>query len=115
MLNFVQNFRFMRTGTTADLLSPLSAAARLAGDCDSRGLLYLILLHHIDIDSILLVSTRYSHSAVGIGIPGKGAKIKYDGRYYLYAEVTDNVAIGRVPRSMADPSGWIPIKLGYSK
>lgn len=115
MLNFVQNFRFTRTGTTADLLSPLSAAAGLSGDCDSRGLLYLILLHHIDIDSILLVSTRYSHSAVGIGISGNGAKIKYNGRNYLYAEVTDNVAIGQVPRSMADPSGWTPIKVGYSK
>jgi len=115
MLKFVQGFKYIRTATTADLLSPLSAASRLSGDCDSRGLLYLILLHHIDIDSVLLVSTRYHHSAVGVGIVGRGAKINFEGRNYMYAEVTDNVAIGQVPKSMADPSGWIPIKLGYSK
>jgi len=112
MLNFVQRFKYMRTGTISDLLSPLSAVSQFTGDCDSRGLLFLILLHHIDVDSILLISSKYNHSAVGIGIRGKGAKINFNGRNYLYTEVTDRVAMGRVPKSMADPAGWIPVKLG---
>jgi len=112
MLDFIQSFKYMRTGTISDLLSPLSAVSQFTGDCDSRGLLFLILLHHIDVDSILLVSSKYSHSAVGIGIQGRGAKINFNGRDYLYTEVTDRVAMGRVPKSMADPAGWIPVKLG---
>ncbi|RKX76947.1 MAG: hypothetical protein DRP87_10520 [Spirochaetes bacterium] len=109
LLTWIQGFEYLRTGTLSYLLSPFASVVQSSGDCDSRGLLYIILLHHFDIDSILMVSSRYGHSLVGVDIAGEGAHYSYGGKKWLVAEVTDNVDIGLIPKEMADPSGWIPV------
>ncbi len=113
-LKWIQGFSYSRTNTISDLLSPLATAFNQSGDCDSRALLFIILTHQMGIDSILLVSSKYSHSAVGLGIEAKGAKIRFKDKNYVYTETTDKVEIGMVPTKMADPSGWIRIKLSFS-
>ncbi|HEB10688.1 MAG TPA: hypothetical protein ENI06_05690 [Spirochaetales bacterium] len=112
LLAWVQGFSYSRTGTLADLQSPLSSALTRTGDCDSRALLYTMLLHHFKIDALLLVSSRYSHSLAGVNVPGQGARIHFDDNSYLIAETTDQVDLGLIDRDMADPSGWIPVPLG---
>jgi len=112
LLVWVQDFSYSRTGTLADLQSPLSSALTRTGDCDSRALLYTMLLHRFKIDTLLLVSSRYSHSLAGVNVPGQGARIHFDDNSYLIAETTDQVDLGLIDRDMADPSGWIPVPLG---
>ncbi len=112
LLAWVQGFSYSRTGTLADLQSPLSSALTRTGDCDSRALLYTMLLHHFKIDALLLVSSRYSHSLAGVNVPGQGARIHFDDNSYLIAETTDQVDLGLIDRDMANPSGWIPVPLG---
>ncbi len=112
VLAWIQGFRYARTGTLSDLTSPLACLAEAAGDCDSRALLYTMLLHHMGLDAVLLVSTQYQHSAVGVGVEGPGARIAAAGRSYVFAEVTDKVALGMVAKEQADPKGWNPIVLG---
>jgi hypothetical protein len=112
ILKWIQDFNYYRTGTTSDLTSPLETGYYMAGDCDSRALLFVILLNYLNIDSILLVSTEYSHSAAGVDIEGNGARIEYEKKNYLFAELTDIIDIGLVDSSMADPAGWISIHLG---
>ncbi|MBN2533231.1 MAG: hypothetical protein JXB88_10085 [Spirochaetales bacterium] len=115
ILSWIQDFTYTRTQTIADFLSPLTAAIKHEGDCDSRALLYLILLHHMGADSVLLVSARYSHSAVGVNfniLKKPGATMEFEGKRYLYAELTAKVDIGMIAKDVADPSGWIPIRLG---
>ncbi len=112
LLDWIQNFEYYRTGTTSDLTSPVETAYFMSGDCDSRALLFIILLNYLNIDSILLVSTEYSHSGVGVGIEGNGAKIWFNNKQYLFAELTSVVDIGLVDSTMADPAGWISIPLG---
>ncbi len=112
LLAWVQGFSYSRTGTLADLQSPLSSALTRTGDCDSRALLYTMLLNRFKIDALLLVSSRYSHSLAGVNIPGQGARINFDDNSYLIAETTDQVDLGLIDRDMADPSGWIPVPLG---
>jgi transglutaminase-like putative cysteine protease len=112
ILAWIQDFHYYRTGTLADLTSPLTCLATGAGDCDSRALLYVTFLHRLGIDAILLVSTEYQHSAVAVDVPGDGARLTIGDKSYLFAEVTDQVALGLVDRTMADPAGWIPIPLG---
>lgn len=111
VLAWIQGFAYARTGTLSDLSSPLRCLAESAGDCDSRALLYVMLLHHMGFDAVLLVSSRYQHSAVGVGVAGPGARITASGRTYVFAEVTDRVALGLVARDQADPGGWIPVVL----
>jgi len=112
LLAWVQGFSYSRTGTLADLQSPLSSALARMGDCDSRSLLYTMLLHHFKIDALLLVSARYSHSLAGVNVPGQGARVHFDDNSYLIAETTAQVDLGLIDRDMADPSGWIPVPLG---
>jgi hypothetical protein len=47
-----------------------------------------------------------------VGVAGAGARLSVGGRSYLFAELTDRVALGLVPEEMADPDGWIPVALG---
>ncbi|HUX19887.1 MAG TPA: hypothetical protein VMW69_01520, partial [Spirochaetia bacterium] len=51
----------------------------------------------------------FSHSMVGVLVPGKGARYEYDREGYLVAELTANVAIGMIDGTMADPKGWIAV------
>ncbi len=115
LLSWVQGFDYTRTGTLADFTSPVFTAANLAGDCDSRALLYVILLEHFNIDSILMLSTAYSHSMAGVDIAGNGARFSHNDTEYLLAETTDSVKLGLVDSTMADPDKWLGVnfKLKY--
>lgn len=109
LLKWMQGYLYARTGTLADLSNPLLTLATQTGDCDSRTLLYSILLEHLGVKTILMVSAVYSHSMVGVLVPGKGARYEYGGKEYLVAELTANVEIGMIDGAMADPKGWIPV------
>jgi hypothetical protein len=111
LLAWVQNYSYSRTETFADILSPLEAALSLTGDCDSRGLVYITLLHYFGIDAILMVSMEYGHSVAAVDIEGKGARFQFEGTGYLIAETTEKVDLGLIASDMADPSGWVPVDL----
>ncbi len=111
LLSWVQNYSYSRTETFADILSPLEAALSLTGDCDSRGLVYITLLHYFGIDAILMVSMEYGHSVAAVDIEGKGARFQFEGTEYLIAETTEKVDLGLIASDMADPAGWVPIDL----
>lgn len=107
LLDWIQGYKYSRTGSFADFLSPLEAALAMEGDCDSRGLLYVMLLHFFDIDAMLMVSSVYSHSMAAVDVPGAGARFSYNGKQYLVAETTEQVDMGKIDTAMADPAGWV--------
>ncbi len=109
LLSWIQGYAYYRTGTLSDFLSPVTCLVQEKGDCDSRALLYVILLRHYGIDAILMVSSAYSHSMAGVDVDGKGARFVLDKVSYLVAETTDEVAIGRIDQKMADPAKWLGI------
>jgi hypothetical protein len=111
-LKWIQHFKYDETGTIGDILSPLTAGVLNSGDCDSRSLLYVILLHHLGADAVIFVSTVYSHSGAGVDnsiLKQKGARIPAFGKEYIFAELTAKVDIGMIAEEMSDPAGWIPI------
>jgi hypothetical protein len=109
LLSWIQKFEYIRTGTLSDFMSPIDTIFEAAGDCDSRALLYIILLEYNGIDGILMVSSEYSHSLAGVAVRGSGAHYYHDGLEYLIAETTDDVSIGLIDSAMADPSKWMGI------
>ena len=110
LLSWIQEFEYIRTGTLSDFMGPVDTVFEAAGDCDSRSLLYVMLLEYNGIDSILMVSSEYSHSLTGVAVEGIGAHYYYEGSEYLIAETTDNVSIGLIDQAMADPEKWMGIK-----
>jgi len=109
LLEWVQEFDYYRTDTLSDLLSPLTGAVENTGDCDSRGLLYVIMLHRFDVDALLLVSSRYKHSVAAVDVTGEGARFPYGEKEYLIAETTQDVDLGMIERSMSAIEGWLGI------
>lgn len=114
LLSWLQDFTYTKTNTLSDLESPVSCLLSQTGDCDALGMTYAILLQHLGIDAVLMVSVKYSHSMVGVDVPGIGARFPFDGKQYLVAELTAPVAIGMIDQQMANPAGWIGIKLTAS-
>jgi hypothetical protein len=112
LLGWIQSFIYGQNQGITDITPPLQAVLNHSGDCDTRAVLFLILLHHMKIDAVLLVSDRYKHSAVGIALEASGAKLDFKGKQYVFAELTTQVALGMIAQSMADPSGWYIFQLG---
>lgn len=111
LLSWMQSFDYTRTGSLSDLLSPVTCFLERAGDCDSLGLAWVILLQHMGYDAILLVSSEYGHALAGVDVAGEGARFEFEGTEYLLAEFTEEVDLGLIPQDMADPSKWIPVRL----
>ena len=112
ILDWLQTFEYLRTGTLSDFMAPLVAINEQQGDCDSLAMIYAILLHHLDYEAIIMVSAEYSHAMVGVDMPGKGARFPYDGREWLVAELTVDVEIGMIDQTMSDIAGWIGVRVG---
>lgn len=111
ILTWLQGAEYQRTESLSDFAVPATCLVDFSGDCDSLGMVYSILLHHLGFDAILMVSVEYSHAMVGVDVPGPGARFPYEGREWLTAELTTSVALGQIAQSMADPAGWIGVKL----
>jgi hypothetical protein len=111
LLEVLQGFDYSRTGSLSDLLAPVTCFLEQSGDCDSLGLAYVILLQHMGFDAVLMVSSEYGHALAGVDVEGPGARFEFEGTQYLLAEFTEPVDLGMIPRDMADPSKWIPVRL----
>ncbi|MFQ3619311.1 MAG: hypothetical protein SNJ78_00055 [Spirochaetales bacterium] len=114
LLRWVQSFTYSRPANVSDLASPVEVALSATGDCDARALLFIVLLNHWGFDAILMVSHTYKHAMAAIDIPGQGARMEFEGKKYLVAEVTDKVNMGLINRDMANPAEWIPISFNGS-
>ncbi len=113
-LSWIQGFTYSRTQTMADLSSPLESAFTQTGDCDTRSLLYTILLHHYRIDAVLLVSLVFEHAGVGVSydtVKADGIYLTFKGKKYIFAETTKKIAIGNIALDMFEPSAWLPFYL----
>ncbi len=111
ILAWLQSATYKRARGLSDFMTPGACLTEFAGDCDSLGIVYATILHQLGFDAILMVSNVYSHAMVGIDMAGEGARFPYEGRRWLVAELTDDVALGRIAQDMADPAGWVGIKL----
>ena len=111
ILSWLQGFEFQRTGGLSDFLAPISCITSESGDCDSLAMTYAILLHHLDFDAILMVSDRHAHALAAVDTFGSGARFEFEGRQWLVAEMTTDVDLGRIAADMADPAGWIGVRL----
>ncbi|MFO7850050.1 MAG: hypothetical protein R6V67_08845 [Spirochaetia bacterium] len=109
LLSWVQSFEYKRYDSVSDLLSPLRGALESAGDCDTRTLLYVILLHYFDIDAVLMVSSIYAHSVAAVDLDGEGARFSLGEKEYLIAETTEEVDLGLIDQEMSNTNAWIGI------
>jgi hypothetical protein len=112
-LSWIQSFDY-ETDPKTDLISPIESAVTMKGDCDSRSLVYLILLKNLNIDSVFFLSPVFKHSGIGIEntlFKSNGITLKANGKDYLFAETTKKIPIGNIALDMFEPSEWFPVIL----
>jgi hypothetical protein len=108
-LNWVQSFAYERDFLGSDFVNPVSAAVEGRGDCDSRALLWAVILGHANIRAGIMVSREYSHAMGLADIDGAGARFEAGGVKWLVAETTAQVSPGLIAAGKSDPAKWIGI------
>ena len=111
LLAWLQAFDYERTGGLSDFQPPVSCLANSSGDCDSLALTYVIILHHLGFDAIMMASNVHAHALAAVDAHGGGARFPFEGRGWLVAELTADVALGQIDQRMADPAGWIGVRM----
>jgi len=108
-LAFVQGFKYERDLSGSDFLNLVTAVTESRGDCDSRAMLWSIILANVKIHSAFMVSRQYSHAMGLAEIAGTGARFEWSGIRWLVAETTANVDIGLIAQDVSDPQHWLGV------
>lgn len=96
------------------VLPPALVAAESRGDCDSKALLALMILHELGVEGMLISSSIHRHTMLGIPLPVSGSYFTYAGRRYAFTECTAKGApIGYMDPKLKSPNDWraVPVKL----
>lgn len=110
LLHWVQEFYYERDFMGSDFVNPVSAVLEGRGDCDSRALLWAILLRHANITSAMMVSREYGHAMGLAELEGDGARFMLEDKEFLVAETTAQVPLGLIGSEVADPEKWLGIR-----
>ena len=111
LLGWIQSFYYERNFDTSDFVNLVSTAIEGRGDCDSRAMLFALILNKSGIPANMMVSRHYSHAMGLVYLQGEGARIELNGQSFLVAETTADVDIGLIAASMSDIQHWIAIPL----
>lgn len=112
ILAWTQGFTYQRETNSADFTSLPDAVAGKGCDCDTRSLLVAVMLQSMNIDSIIFVSSEFSHAIAGLNSTHPGFSFKTGEKNYLTGETTvPGLTWGRLSADIADQSRWIPVVL----
>jgi hypothetical protein len=108
-LRWVQSFAYERNLLGSDFINLVSAAFEGRGDCDSRALLWAIILEQADIPAAIMVSREYRHAMGLADLAGTGARFELGGKKWLVAETTAPVSIGLIAESFSVTDNWLGV------
>jgi len=108
-LEFVQGFNYERHSEGSDFVNLVTAITDGRGDCDSRAMLWAIILSEADIRAAIMISPEHSHAMGLADISGPGARFDAYETKWLVAETTASVDIGLIAQEQSDPAAWFGI------
>ena len=107
----VQGFTYERALMGSDFVNLVSAVTDGRGDCDSRAMLWALILAQADIPSAIMISPEHSHAMGLADIAGPGARFEHGGTKWLVAETTATVNIGLIRQDISDTASWLGVIL----
>jgi hypothetical protein len=108
-LQWVQSFKYERDLMGSDFVNLVSAATEGRGDCDSRAMLWALVLAQADIPAAMMISPEYSHAMGLADLPGEGAHFGAGGITWLVAETTAPVDIGLIRKDISAIDYWFAV------
>lgn len=110
LLTWTQGMKYEREKTSSDFASLPSIILGGGSDCDSRSMLLSVLLTSMNMDSIMFISSEYSHAVAGFISTHPGHSFKANGKDYLMGETTaSGITWGMIAQEHDDQSKWIPV------
>jgi hypothetical protein len=109
VLQWVQTFTYERDLEGSDFVNLVDAVVEGRGDCDSRALLWAIVLERANIPAGIMVSREYGHAMGLADLPGPGARFEVRGTPWLVAETTSPVDLGLIAQSMSGRENWLGV------
>lgn len=88
ILAFVQHIPYKIPRNELELFAPPQTVASYYGDCDSKSLLYVLILRKLGYRVSMFESRRYRHAMAGVAVNATGTHMKYQGVDYYFAETT---------------------------
>jgi hypothetical protein len=110
VLDWVQCFEYERNPAGSDFINLVSAVKDGRGDCDSRAMLWALILNHSNIAAAMMVSREYSHAMGLADLNGPGARFSLEGKALLVAETTARVPIGLIAEDMSTTDYWLGVR-----
>jgi len=108
-LAWVQGFQYERNPEGSDFVNLVTALTEGKGDCDSRAMLWAMILKQANIPSAMMVSQRHSHAMGLADIEGGGARFEAGGVKWLVAETTVKVSVGLIDSAISDIESWLAV------
>jgi hypothetical protein len=108
-LAFVQRFDYERDPQGSDFVNLVSAVTEARGDCDSRAMLWAIILTQANIPAAMMVSREHSHAMGLADLEGQGARFEANGIKWLVAETTTEVGIGLIAQEQSGIDAWLGV------
>jgi len=105
----VQGFKYERDLTGSDFINLVTAITEGRGDCDSRAVLFAMILANANIRGAIMLSHHYSHAMGLADVTGSGARFEALGVNWLVAETTANINIGLIAQDESDPRHWFAV------
>jgi hypothetical protein len=109
VLAWIQGFHYERDLSGSDFVNLVSALTEGRGDCDSRAMLWALILMRAEIPAAMMVSREHSHAMGLADLSGDGARIEAEGVKWLVAETTSKIDMGLISQDMSNAESWLAI------
>ena len=108
-LSWIQGFEYERDFEGSDFINLVTGITEGRGDCDSRAMLWAMILSQANIPAAMMVSRNHSHAMGLADLPGAGARFEAEGVRWLVAETTERVGLGLIAADMSDIESWLGV------
>jgi len=110
VLSFTQAFKYERNlDGGSDFINLVTSVTEGRGDCDSRSMLFALIVANANIKSGIMLSHYYSHAMGLVDISGDGARFEAHQTKWLVAETTDKIDIGLIDQELSDQQYWFAV------
>ena len=109
LMEWLFGFEYTRDFDGSDFTSLPEVFASKTGDCDTRCLLFVLLMRQMGQDAALLISPELSHSVAAVDAKVAGPAFLVEGKEMSAVDLTSSKTEGRLFPEMADASKWFAV------
>ncbi|MDR0312431.1 MAG: hypothetical protein LBI14_02415 [Treponema sp.] len=110
VLDWIQCFEYERNFDGSDFVNLVSAVIDGRGDCDTRAMLWALILNYSNIQAAMMISPEYGHAMGLADLGGTGARFELEGRLLLVAETTARIPLGLIAEDMSNSDYWFGVR-----